>query len=191
LIPFNKLGFIFKHFGKRIYPDCAHLYIQSCVENLDKNSTVLDLGGGTGVLSEISYSKNPRPKYIISDPAIGMLKYAPTFADKVSAKAEKLPFKNNSIDCIMIGEALHHFQNIEQSINEIYRVLKDNGKLFIFDFDPSISKGRLIYFFEKILGEPVNFFVPKELYQILHKKGFSVNLHQKEYKYVILGEKYH
>jgi len=189
LIPFNYLGFIFKHFGKRIYPECARSYLEGCIEKLNKDSAVLDLGGGTGVLTEIAYGFNPSPQYIVSDPSIGMLKHSPNFSQKVLSKAENLPFKDESFDCVMIGEALHHFKNIDKSLNEIHRVLKHNGTLFIFDFDPKVFKGKMIYLFEKMLGEPVNFFQPSELSEILQEKGFVINFHKKEYKYVLLGTK--
>ena len=45
--------------------------------------------------------------------------------------AEKLPFDDNSLDCIFSFNAIHHF-NINEFAKECNRVLKNNGLLFIY-----------------------------------------------------------
>lgn len=47
--------------------------------------------------------------------------------------ASKLPLENNSMDCIMTFNAIHHF-DLEKFFSEVYGSLKDNGHcLFIQD----------------------------------------------------------
>ena len=47
------------------------------------------------------------------------------------AFAEKLPFEDNSLDCIFSFNAIHHFK-INEFAKECNRVLKNNGVLFIY-----------------------------------------------------------
>jgi len=47
------------------------------------------------------------------------------------AFAEKLPFDDNSLDCIFSFNAIHHFK-INEFAKECNRVLKNNGLLFIY-----------------------------------------------------------
>jgi len=47
------------------------------------------------------------------------------------APAEKLPFDDNSLDCIFSFNAIHHFE-INEFAKECNRVLKNNGLLFIY-----------------------------------------------------------
>ena len=49
----------------------------------------------------------------------------------IRAFAEKLPFKNNSLDCIFTFNAIHHF-DFPQFLKECSHILKDNGYLFIY-----------------------------------------------------------
>lgn len=46
-------------------------------------------------------------------------------------EAENLPFEDESFDCVTVGTAFHWFVN-ERAINEIKRVIKKNGLLYIF-----------------------------------------------------------
>jgi len=47
------------------------------------------------------------------------------------APAEKLPFDDNSLDCIFSFNAIHHFK-INEFVKECNRILKNNGLLFIY-----------------------------------------------------------
>lgn len=49
----------------------------------------------------------------------------------IRATAEKVPLRDNCLDCIFTFNAIHHFQ-ISQFLNEASRLLKNNGYLFIY-----------------------------------------------------------
>lgn len=44
---------------------------------------------------------------------------------------EKLPFKKNTFDTILFFAVLEHLKNREKAISEVYRILKDGGKLLL------------------------------------------------------------
>ena len=47
------------------------------------------------------------------------------------ASACDLPIKNDSLDCVFSFNAIHHF-NLPEFLNEVSRILKDKGYLFIY-----------------------------------------------------------
>ena len=152
MIPFNHLGFVFSRFGYLIYPRAVINELDIFLKPLLKEASVLDVGAGTGVLSEFAYKCRDELKYVAVDPAEGMLKYTPSFLETHIATAEELPFQDNSFDAIIMGESLHHLSDTELAFEELLRVLKKDGKLFIYDFDVSTFLGKSICRIEKLLG---------------------------------------
>jgi ubiquinone/menaquinone biosynthesis C-methylase UbiE len=47
------------------------------------------------------------------------------------ARASNLPIKDKTLDCVVTCNAIHHFRLVP-FLKEVYRVLKDNGYLFIY-----------------------------------------------------------
>ena len=185
MIPFNNLGFIFKHFGSIIYSRSILEDLCIFLQDFSKEESVLDIGAGTGVMSEFAYRCNDALKYTAVDPAKGMLKYAPPYLEVHVGVAEELPFEENSFDAVFMGESLHHFSNPDIAFKEVTRVLKSGGKLFIYDFDKSTLMGKAICFMEKLLGEPANFYKPSVLKKALEKHHFKVDVNNHDWKYTI------
>ena len=65
MIPFNYLGWAFKLFGKGIYPDWVFEALYRLVKNLNEDDIFLDIGAGTGVLTEYVYTKNYKPTWYL------------------------------------------------------------------------------------------------------------------------------
>jgi demethylmenaquinone methyltransferase/2-methoxy-6-polyprenyl-1,4-benzoquinol methylase len=185
MIPFNHLGWIFKHIGPSIYPRQVRESLCSFLMPLSRSAWVLDLGAGTGIMSEFAYICRNDLQFTAVDPAEGMLKYSAAYIQTHKAHAESLPFEKDRFDAILIGEALHHFSDIERSIEEIVRVLKSEGRLFIYDFDSSTFMGKMICRTEKILGEPGNFFTPQDLKVKLESYGFCCNISKHGWRYTV------
>jgi len=185
VIPFNVLGKVFSTFGHFIYPKSVREALCTCLETLEKDAKVLDVGAGTGLLCEFAYACRDDLVYVALDPYEGMLKYAKDFVETKMGTAEDLPFEENSFDVLMMGEALHHFKDVELALSEVVRVLKPEGKLFIYDFDKSTFRGKSICKGEKLLGEPGNFFDPKVLKEKLQGYGFQVETQNHAWRYTL------
>lgn len=118
--------------------------IKSCV-----GKSFLDLAAGTGDLAiYIREHFGSDNNIILADPNAEMLAFAKKRLaendiskniDFVHTFAEKMPFENNSFDNVTIGFGFRNFTNREKALNEIYRVLKDNGKLIIIDFSKPVN----------------------------------------------------
>lgn len=105
-----------------------------------QNLICLDLGCGTA--ETVEYFQNEFMHTIGCDYSFGMLKVALQKSLKnvsfVHSLSEKLPFKNNSIDIILLYGMLHHIDSVEkikQTLNEIRRVLKANGMVAVYEFN--------------------------------------------------------
>ena len=187
MIPFDKLGWAFHNFGYIIYPKYICKNLCDSLQTLPKEAKVLDVGAGTGVLSHFAKDCREDLKLYAIDPSLGMLKYCKEDISTFKGVAEELPFDNDSFDTLLMGEALHHFSDIDKSFQESVRVLKDKGKIFIYDFDPSYLIGKIIAKSEIFLGEAGNFFKPQDLIKILEKYGFEATLYQYKFRYVIVA----
>ena len=90
-------------------------------QHIKPKPPTLDIGAGTGISSQPF-------KAIALDPAINMLKQYKGI--KVQAKAEHLPFKDNTFNTIISVTALHH-TNIKKALKEIKRVAKPKAQIAI------------------------------------------------------------
>jgi demethylmenaquinone methyltransferase/2-methoxy-6-polyprenyl-1,4-benzoquinol methylase len=111
----------------------------------------LDVAGGTGDLT-IAMSKQvgPQGEVIISDINPDMLEQGrQRLLDKgiagnvkfVEANAEKLPFEDNSFDCVTIAFGLRNVTNKDQALASMYRVLKPGGRLLVLEFSRPVVPG--------------------------------------------------
>ncbi len=100
---------------------------------------VLDLACGPGILTEeiAKYAKHvtavDATKKMIE---ICQAKNIENIT-AIQATAEKLPFADNSFDCIVNRLAIHHFFDPDKVLKEMKRVLKPNGKIIIADIHSS------------------------------------------------------
>jgi demethylmenaquinone methyltransferase/2-methoxy-6-polyprenyl-1,4-benzoquinol methylase len=185
MIPFNHLGWLFKYLGPVAYPKGAIAALCDFLRPVSSHASLLDLGAGTGVLSEFAYGCRRDLHFVAIDPAEGMLKYSAEYIHTHTASAEAIPFEAESFEAVLIGEALHHFQAPEKAIREIVRVLKSGGRLFIYEFDPSTFMGGSLCMAEKLLGEPGHFYAPEVLKELLESHGFSVLVNRYGWRYSI------
>lgn len=93
--------------------------------NCNLHGLLLDIGAGTGAATAL-FAGNA--ECIALDPAIEMLEQF--LGLKVVARAEQLPFKENSFDCVVSLTALHH-ADMERAREEIERVAKENAAIAV------------------------------------------------------------
>jgi ubiquinone/menaquinone biosynthesis C-methylase UbiE len=189
-VPFERLGLWFNLFSVLFYPRKAKQHVFNFIRRVEPCGLVIDLGGGTGTLLNLAHTIRNDLTYICVDPAIGMLKYVRPYAYRVAARSENLPFSDNAVAAVMIGDAIHHFTNPERGFKEVHRVLRLGGKLFIFDINPKRYVGRAAVALEKLLHEPVNFYTPGQLCDLLAKKGFKIVAQGCGGRYTLEAEKH-
>jgi ubiquinone/menaquinone biosynthesis C-methylase UbiE len=91
-------------------------------------SMVLELGAGTGKLTEVLHSAGH--DVLATDPLVDMLavlgRHVPV--DHVVATAERIPVRSRSIDVVVCGQSFHWFDH-DEAMAEIARVLRPGGIL--------------------------------------------------------------
>ena len=148
-----------------------------CIKNLDikPHDNVIDLCCGTGDLSFFIKKQQPYATVTGIDFSSKMLDIA---KDKIpdvkfiQGDVTNLPFDNSNFDFAVIGFGLRNINTPEKAIEEIYRVLKLNGKFLHLDFG---EKNLLNKFFDKIVLSFINLFTENTFaykYLIESKKAF-------------------
>lgn len=105
------------------------------------NAIILDVGSGTGALTEGVF-KYAQPAHVIAlDIAQGMLQFAQSHTQHkavsfIAADAESLPIASGSIDGIMSSLAIQWCERPELLMKELYRVLKPGGWIVIATLGP-------------------------------------------------------
>ncbi len=95
---------------------------------------ILDVGCNSGTFTKQIYNVFPESKIYGIDISRKAISYAKRKYKKINfsvARAEKLPFRNNSFDLVTCFEVLEHVDEPAKIINEISRVLRKKGNMII------------------------------------------------------------
>lgn len=157
----------------------ADKFITDKIYNLlapEKDKLYIDIGCGTGnylkALSERGVN------FIGIDPSEIMLERARSTNPDIQficSKAEYITLPDNSFDGGMALFTLHHWDNIQEGIDQIYRVVKPAGRFIFFSFTPEqLNQYWLHYYFPemiKVSGEVIP--TEEEMRKILNNAGFK------------------
>ena len=132
-------------FYNRQTQDSEHLNKILEFVKISEGMRILDLGTGSGYLSFPIAKNNPGCDVIGLDIVNAALEANRTRADVegiknlsfVSYDGIDFPFEDDTFDLVVTRYALHHFPDIEHSVGEVSRVLKNGGKFFISDPCPN------------------------------------------------------
>lgn len=110
------------------YPQQIVTWLQQNL-HLNTDSTLLDLGAGTGKF--IDYLTQVSPNVIAVEPIAEMLqqlKLQHPQIKTIQASSHQIPLSSQSIDAVICAQAFHWFANIE-SLQSIHQILKPHGSL--------------------------------------------------------------
>ena len=153
----------------------THLLVKKeAIKSLEikPNSKVLDLCCGSGDLGRIIKKYHPTCDVIGVDFSPKMLEIARQKNQNITyweMDATDLPFEKNSFDYIVMGFGLRNIPEKNKAIEEIHRILKNNGKFLHLDFG---AQNCLSNIYDNIV--------------LLLAKIFVKNT--KEYKYLIISK---
>ena len=107
--------------------------------------SILDVGSGAGQLARhlLKYS-DPDAEITCIDLSRQMLRRArhrlkSTRPDFVAADLARLPFADNSFDCVTCGYVLEHLPDPQPGLAEIARVLSPGGRMFLLTTEDNFS----------------------------------------------------
>lgn len=118
--------------------DQKHIYeIEKHVTGKD----VLDMGAGYGTTTTYLASKGYNViAFDLDSDSIEIAKKLNPEINYRKLNAEQLPFEDNSIDTLILRDALHHFvgeADFKKVKNEMCRILRNNGNIIF--FDPNVN----------------------------------------------------
>lgn len=91
---------------------------------------VLDIGSGRGTHYSQLIDRAPEVRYYAMDLSSFLIQNHPADHDRLAqGDAMRLPYADNSFDVVMANHMLYHLDNIDDSLDEIKRVLKRKGML--------------------------------------------------------------
>jgi demethylmenaquinone methyltransferase / 2-methoxy-6-polyprenyl-1,4-benzoquinol methylase len=162
---------------------------------LPQRPVVLDLASGTGDFSLLASGRKPNTRPIAVDLTEGMLRRARGRGVEraVCADAGRLPFAEDSFDCVFIGYGLRNFPDLEAALREVGRVTRPGGLLVTLDFflpaHPLVRRLYLGYLYAQgafwgllLHGRPrVYTYIPDSLRTFVSMEGFSSALREAGY----------
>lgn len=146
----SHVNFLFSGRGSHIYertmvPLTRNLY-QRVVEDMVPlqliEGMVLDAGTGPGTLVRAIAHRFPQLQVHGVDLSEGMIQLAREHAqrERLEERAHykvgdvrQLPYPDQSFAIVVSTISLHHWQELEQPLRELYRVLQPGGRLWIYD----------------------------------------------------------
>lgn len=143
--------------------------------NLPTEGWLLDGGGGTGRVS--SHLNGLAGNIVVSDLSHRMLKQARKKKIRpVRAHAEHLPFADERFDRILVVDALHHFCDQREAVEDLLRVLKPAGRLVIEEPDLNHAVVKLLALVEKMLLMRSHFYKPQKIREMILACGYSATI---------------
>ena len=122
---YNKFGQ--KYSGHRQTDPRIAEYVFSALKD---SKTILNVGAGSG-------SYEPADKYVVAvEPSVVMRNQRIQNGKNpaINAKADNLPFDDNSFDAIMAMVTVHHWPDMDKGLKELRRVAKK--QVLVMTFDP-------------------------------------------------------
>jgi demethylmenaquinone methyltransferase / 2-methoxy-6-polyprenyl-1,4-benzoquinol methylase len=116
---------------------------------------VLDVATGTADVAIMTWKYLHPEKIIGIDISEGMLNLGRQKVDKLllskqiellKGDSEAINFPNETFDAITVAFGVRNFENLEQGLAEMLRVLKPGGKLVILEFSKPCNKGFKVFY---------------------------------------------
>ena len=158
----------------------AYEEIYELIRPIVRHKTVLELATGTGLIAK--HIVNAAAHIEATDASAEMI--AEAKRDNRSAKLHFsvqdmfcLPYANQSFNVVIVSNALHIVPQPEKALQEIKRVLKDDGVLIAptFTHAGNSFSGRVKAFFMKLAGFPLHSkWTSEEYLTFLRQNGWTV-----------------
>ena len=135
---FSKAAEVYETDQAGIYKMCKKDYPDVLAELEKEDFTdLLDCGCGTAPMLSLLKEKYPDKRYTGIDLTPKMIEVAKSKkmdgVNLVVGDCENLPFEENSFDAVICSQSFHHYPNVQDFFNSVYRVLRPGGRLVLRD----------------------------------------------------------
>ena len=167
-------------------PDAEFDEVQRFFAPVEHDKTVVDLSCGSGLMSRRLVGSGRYERVFALDYSEEMLKetsrrfYEQGIATDrltlVRADAAMLPLQTDSVDALHAGAAMHCWPRLEQSLEEVKRVLRPGGRFFATTFYEGALPGQQAQMQQPGSGRMRFFKDENELADLLVGAGFDASL---------------
>ncbi len=154
---------------------------------LPTDGLLLDAGGGTG---RVASALRPYVRAaLVADFSFGMLTQARKKGlPAVQSPAEGLPFADGTFERIIMVDALHHVISQEETIAELWRVLRPGGRLVVEEPDVRTLTVKLVALGEKLALMRSHFLSPPKIAALFPPEA-KVKIETESYTAWVIVEK--
>ncbi len=181
---FNRMASQYDSRISRFYFEPLYKKLIEIIEGehlIHRQSRVLDVACGTGeVLARLARAY-PESQFVGIDASPQMVAEAKRKTEGTATTSfvlggvESMPFEKESFDLVISSEAFHHFWNPEQTLREIFRVLRGEGRFLLADPGADTFLGKLIFrYLGPIFEIQKHVYDQTELGKLLEGAGFNI-----------------
>lgn len=156
--------------------------------NPQESSSILDVGCGTGILLQQMAQLNKGLNLCGLDISPKMVEVTRaklgTLAKVQQGSANNFPYADNMFDYVTCATSFHHYPNPDNSLREMFRVLKSGGKLVVLDpFTNGRPRKVICAILDTVFDEKgTKLFAKEQMYDMFNQVGFK-HIVQKTYWY--------
>lgn len=195
---FDKTSLLYNFVEKHIFAD----YSSACslineYLSLDQNETIIDVGGGTGLIAKVLRKITQESDIVVIDLSRSMLqKVDDSTLSVIQGDVTSFPLKNETFTLAVMINTIHHICETKQhlALREVFRILKKQGRIFIIDiWFPNTFSSNLFVNIEKLLVGKTFHLTPDAMKRVVQDAGFrDINVFpskENQYRYVTLAKK--
>lgn len=150
---FTKAAAVYETDHAGVYKMCKKDYPDVLAElEREPFTDLLDCGCGTALMLTLLHEKYPEKHYTGIDLTPRMIEAARAKGmagvELVVGDCENLPFSENAFDAVICCQSFHHYPNVQDFFNSVYRVLRPGGRLILRDM--TSNKAAMRWFFNHI-----------------------------------------
>lgn len=163
-----------------------YIYYVSVIRRFveDQSATIVDWGGQYGHVSKLLSSYYPNTECFLPNQEEY---YAKFWHDKLNinnvkfgSNYKKIDYENDSVDVLLSSGVLEHVREYgmteQESLSEIYRVLKPGGKFFLWNFPCKFGSIEMLYrLFNKTIHHYT--YTKEETMELLKNAGFEIEFY--------------
>ena len=187
---FSKAAEVYETDQAGVYKMCKKDYPDVLAELEKEDFTdLLDCGCGTAPMLSLLKDKYPEKRYTGIDLTPKMIEVAKAKnmqgVELVVGDCENLPFEDDSFDAVICCQSFHHYPNVQDFFDSVYRVLRPGGRLVLRDMT---AKSALMLWLMNHVEVPlinltghgdVHVYSGKEVEALCNKAGLRMELFEK------------
>jgi len=195
---FDKTALLYNFIEKHIWED----YSSACALideylSLDRHETIIDVGGGTGLIAKELRKMTSDSDIIVIDLSRSMLqKVHDSTLSVIQSDATLVPLKDETCTLAILINTMHHIPEKKQqlALREVFRILKKQGRIFIIEiWYPNAFFLNLFVKIEKLIVGKTSHLTADVMRQVMQNVGFGdINVFfpkKYQYRYVTIAKK--